>query len=252
MAITHRAARAVLAATAATSATLALTATSAQAWTTYKPTGGPAVSFVNQGAIKIDFPLGGFTLDCTSFTLGGTVSSPGTSRAYAAPTGSTGPAAASMGTTSSGCSHPVWSSTVTPQGTWKLALTGDPVVVPSATGTTGLRAVAEYPAKIYDIRAYVDVAGCTFYVGGAADTATTTTGTGWVSGTFDPLTQVFKAKATSAGLVVATVPSGPMCTVLDYFYEDDPVAIIGATTGSAALWKNMPPAGSTSLLVGYP
>lgn len=252
MAITHRVTRAVLAVTAATSALLALTGTSAQAWTTYKPSGGPAVSFVNQGTIKIDFPLGPFSLSCTSATLSGTVTSPGTSRAYAAPTGSTGPAAASMGTMSSGCSHPVWPSTVTPLGTWKFAITGDPVVVPSATGTSSRRAIAEYPAKIYDIRAYVDVAGCTFYIGGATDTATTTTGTGWITGTFDPLTQVFKAKASSTGLVVSTIPTGSMCTTLDYFYEDDPVQVTGATASSAALWKNIPPAGSSSLAIGHP
>ncbi|WP_377324509.1 hypothetical protein ACFJIY_06625 [Pimelobacter simplex] len=205
-----------------------MTATSAQAFTTYTPTGGPSANFVNQSKISFIDAATGDILSCNTFTLAGTITSPGTSRAYAPATGNTGPDAGSLTSLNSGgtggCSNPTAGpTTVTALGTWKVAITGDKVG-------------SSYPAKLYGVKAYVDAANCKFYVGGPTDTATSA-GTGWVTGKFDPTTQNFTADTTSAGLVISTPPTGSVCTLLGLL-EDDPIDINGATVGSAAVWKN--------------
>lgn len=228
---------------AVTAALLSSTVTSAEAATTYTPSGGPAVGLVNQSTVTLTDAVTGDLHTCATFTLSGTVSSPGTSRGYAAATGSGGPPTASLGTVDAGGTGGCWNSTmgaftVTALGTARLALTGD------AVGGV-------YPAKVDGLKLHLDMANCKILLGGPADTSSSAGGTGWVSGTFEPATQQFVADPASAGLVIATPPTGSVCGLLGYA-EDDPFTIEGATVGAPAVWRNLPPTGSSGLLVAHP
>ncbi|WGL53037.1 hypothetical protein P5P86_04240 [Nocardioides sp. BP30] len=188
-----------LAATAAAAVTaVGFSATAAHAATTYTPTGS-SVNFVGSSVSFTD-PTAGQTLTCSTFNLSGSITSSGTSRAY-------GAAAGSLGTlTSSGCTNPiVGSTTVTPVGTWTVAITGD------ATGTV-------WPAELDSVTANVVAAGCSFTAGGGA-----------VKGTFDTSTQKFTP--TSSTLTITNTPSGFLCPVVGVA-KGHPITVGGSWTNS--------------------
>lgn len=216
----------LVATAAAGAAVISMTTTAAQAATTYTPSGGPSANFVGTGVTFTAQPSGQ-TLTCSTFNLSGSITSPGTSRAYSAQAGSLGTL------TSSGCTNPIaGATTVTPVGTWKVAITGDQT------------SAGVWPAKLYDVKAYVSAANCNFYAGGANDTTGTGTGTGVVTGSFNTTTQRFTPSPTSTGLVISTPPVGSICPILD-IYEDDQVQVGG-------YWTNTPPSGSTALAIANP
>lgn len=222
----NRLAGGLVATAAAGAAIVSMTTTAAHAATTYTPSGGPSANFVGTN-VSFTAQPSGQVLTCTTFNLSGSITTPGTSRAYGAQAGSLGTLS------SSGCTNPIaGATTVTPIGTWKVAITGDQ----TAPGV--------WPAKLYDVKAYVSAANCNFYAGGASDTAGTGTGTGVVNGSFNTATQRFTPSATSTGLVISTPPVGSICPILD-IYEDDTVQVGG-------YWTNTPPSGSTALAIANP
>ncbi|WP_418057288.1 hypothetical protein [Pimelobacter simplex] len=227
--------RPLLSLAAATATLLTLTATSAEAATTYTPGGGPAVNLVNQGGISFTDTMTGDVLDCSTLVLGGSVTSPGTSRPYAAEAGSL--SAIDAGGAGSCWNAAYGASRVVPMGTWSLAVTGD------AVGGV-------FPAKVSGIKFYADMTYCRFYVGGATDTATSP-GTGWLTGTFDPATQEFTADTSPSGLVIATPPVGSTCPLLGQA-EDDPIEVSAASLTDPAVWKNVAPASSSVLSISNP
>ncbi|MEV5001483.1 hypothetical protein [Nocardioides sp. LML1-1-1.1] len=195
---------------AASAAILAMTATGAQAATTYTPTGGSA-NFVGSSVSFTDIEAGQ-TLTCSTFNLSGSVTSSGTSRAYGADAGSLGTL------TSSGCTNPIaGATTVTPSGTWTVAITGD------KTGTV-------WPARLKNVVANVSAVNCTF------------TASGVVNGKFDTATQKFTPNSGASGLTInsgAGAPSGSMCVTLD-LQPGDNVAVGGSwtNTGTAVAITN--------------
>lgn len=195
---------------AATAAILSMTATGAQAATTYTPTGGSA-NFVGSSVTFTDIEAAQ-TLTCTTFNLSGSVTSSGTSRAYGADAGTLGTL------TSSGCSHPLAGpTTVTPSGTWTVAITGD------KTGTV-------WPARLKNVTAQVHAANCDF------------TASGVVNGKFDTSTQKFTPNSGASGLTInggAGAPTGSMCVTLD-LQAGDNVAVGGSwtNTGTAVAITN--------------
>lgn len=212
----NRFASTMMVTTAAASAVLAMTATSAQAATTYTPTGGPGANFVGTSVSFTDIEAGQ-TLTCTQFDLSGSIISSGSSRAYGADGGTLGTLS------SSGCSHPLaGATTVTPNGTWTVAITGD------ATGSS-------WPAKLKNVSADVSAVNCDF------------TASGEVNGTFNDSTQVFTPNAGASGLTIdsgAGAPTGSMCVTLD-LQSGDNVAVGGS-------WTNTPPSGSAALDISNP
>jgi hypothetical protein len=217
----HRLATGAMATAAAATTVLAMSTTAAQAATTYTPSGGPGAKFVGTG-VSFTAQPSGQTLTCTTFDLSGTITSPGSSRAYGAEGGSLGTL------TSSGCTNPIaGATTVTPIGTWKVTITGDE----SSSGV--------WPARIYNVRANVVAADCAFEAGDADNAAG-----GYVDGSFDEVSQRFTPSATSAGLEVATDPVGAICPILD-IYKGDPIEVGG-------YWTNTPPSGSTALAIANP
>ncbi|WP_408898325.1 hypothetical protein ACJ5H2_04245 [Nocardioides sp. R1-1] len=206
-----------LAATAAATATVvSMSATAAQAATSYTPTGGPGANFVGTNVSFTDIEAGQ-TLTCTTFNLSGSIINSGASRAYGVDGGTLG------SLTSSGCTNPLAGpTTVTPVGTWTVAVTGD------ASGTS-------WPARLKNVKATVTAANCTFGV------------TGVVNGRFDDSTQKFTPNAGASGLTIdggAGAPTGSMCVTLD-LQPGDTVAVGG-------YWTNTPPAGSTALDISNP
>lgn len=206
----------MLATTAAASAVLAMTATSAQAATTYTPTGGPSANFVGSSVSFTDIEAAQ-TLTCSTFNLSGSIISSGSSRAYGADGGTLGTLS------SSGCTNPLaGATTVAPVGTWTVAVTGD------ATGTS-------WPARLKNVKATVTAANCTFGV------------TGVVNGKFDDSNQRFTPNTGASGLTIdggAGAPTGSMCVTLD-LQSGDTIAVGG-------YWTNTPPAGSTALDISNP
>lgn len=208
----------LVATAAAGAAVLSMTSTNAYAATTYTPTGGPNANFVGTNVSFKDIEADQ-TLTCSTFNLSGSITNSGVSRAYNADAGTLGTL------TSSGCSNPTaGATTVTPTGTWTVAVTGD-----AAAGTTS------WPARLKNVKATVSAANCTFTVSGV------------VNGKFNDATQVFTPNAGASGLVVdggAGAPTGPMCVTLDIL-TGDTIAVGGS-------WKNTPPAGSTNLDISNP
>ncbi|KAB2807172.1 hypothetical protein F9L07_27145 [Pimelobacter simplex] len=237
---TNRLAAGLMATAAASVTVLSMTATGAQAATTFTPSGGPGANFVGSYNNPTDSPDLGIvsgirftdipadqSLDCSAFSVGGSIVSPGTSRAYGANAGNLG------SLTASGCTNPLAGATsVTPIGTWGVTVTGDAVS-------------GQWPARLTNVKAKLSAANCDFYVEGV------------VNGKFNTSTQVFTpvgnpvaANATSytpTGLVIASTPAPPtgsMCTTLDLQVGDD----IGIT----GTFKNTPPSGSTALAITNP
>lgn len=212
--------------------------TPAQAATTYTPSGGPGISLVGSfddprtpdttsvPGIQLTIIEPDQSVSCSGFSFGGSVSSPGASRAY-------GATAATLGTfSSSGCTNPFFgTTTITSLTTPNLVVTGDPVA-----GT--------WPARITNVRWKISWANCDLYVEGV------------VNGRVDPATQVFTpagnpgsgaSSYVPTGLVVAATPAPPtgaLCATLD-FQVGDSLGIRGAFT-------NAPPAGSTPMALSNP
>ncbi|XBB67504.1 hypothetical protein ABFU82_25905 [Nocardioides sp. WV_118_6] len=239
---TNRLAAGLVATAAASVTVLSMTAAGASAgppWTTFTPGGGPDANFVGSyddprtpstaivPGIRFTDIDAGQSLDCSAFSVGGSLVSPGTSRAYGANAGNLGSLSAT------GCTNPLaGATTVDPIGTWGVTITGD--------ATAG-----EFPAKLTSVKAKLTAANCVFYVEGV------------VNGKFNPSNQVFTpagnpvaANATSTtpvGLKVASTPApptGPMCTTLDILAGDD-ISITGKFT-------NVPPTGSTAITITNP
>ncbi|MBM0124129.1 hypothetical protein [Pimelobacter simplex] len=213
---THRLATGLLATAAAASTVVAMTATAAQAATTYTPTGGLSASFVGTSVSFTDIEAAQ-TLTCTTFDLSGSIISSGSSRPYGADGGTLG------SLSSSGCTNPLaGATTVTPVGTWTVAVTGD------ATGTS-------WPAQLKNVKATVSAANCTFGV------------TGVVNGRFDDSNQRFTPASGASGLTIdggAGAPTGSMCVTLD-LQPGDTIAVGG-------YWTNTPPTGSAALDISNP
>lgn len=201
---TNRLTGGLIATGAASAALLAITATGAQAATTYTPTGSSA-NFVGSSVSFKDIEANQ-TLTCSTFNLSGSVSSSGTSRLYGADAGSLGTL------TSSGCTNPIaGATTVTPVGTWTVAITGD------KTGTV-------WPARLKNVTANVSAVNCNF------------TTSGVVNGSFDTATQKFTPNAGASGLTInggAGAPTGSMCVTLD-LQPGDTVAVGGSWTNTGA------------------
>lgn len=206
----------LVASAAAGAAVLSMTSTSAYAATTYTPTGGPNANFVGTSVSFTDIEAAQ-TLTCSTFNLSGSIISSGSSRAYGADGGTLGTLS------SSGCTNPLaGATTVTPVGTWTVAITAD------ATGTS-------WPAQLKNVKATVSAANCTFGV------------TGVVNGKFDDSNQRFTPNAGASGLTIdsgAGAPTGSMCVTLD-LQPGDTIAVGG-------YWTNTPPSGSTALDISNP
>lgn len=183
------------------------TAVAAQAATTYTPTGS-TVNFVGSSVsfrdIEADQPL-----NCSTFTLAGSVVSSGVNRAYGANGGNLSTI------TSSGCTNPLaGATTVSPTGTWGVTVTGDKV------GTV-------VPARLTGVAANLSAANCKFSIGGV------------VNGKFDTSTQKFTPNTGASGLTITNIPapsSGStqaMCTTLDLVVGDT-ISVGGSWTNSGA------------------
>lgn len=200
---TRRLSRGLVASAAAGVAVLATTATGAYAATTYTPTGGSSVNFVGSGVSFTDIEVDQ-TLSCSKFDLAGSVTGSGTSRSY-------GTAAGNLGTLSTGgCSNALAGpTTVTPVGTWTVAITGD------ATGSS-------WPARLDNVKANLSAANCTFAVSGV------------VNGRFDDATQKFTPVSGASGLTIdggAGAPTGSMCVTLD-LQPGDTIRVDGSWTNT--------------------
>lgn len=183
-------------------ATMLLTATPpAQAYTTYTPSGGPAVNLVGTGISLTDIPIGQ-TISCGSFTMAGGVSSPGLSRGYPTP-------AVNLPTlASAGCSNTWWGPvTFALAPTWRLAMTGDP--------SGGV-----WPARLTEVKISGVVYGCAIEV------------TGVVNGTFSVGLQRFTPVAGPSGLQVSAAVGGAPCVTIDVAVGD-PIAVGGYWTNTA-------------------
>lgn len=195
--------------------------TPAQAFTTYTPSGGSQVE-LRSSNITLTNASTGMNLVCGNgpsyrFDLGGTVVNPGASRPY-------GAAAASLTTLTTApavvCHHPYCHAPVTMTGTWSLSMTGDP--------TAG-----SWPARLSGVRMRLDCAGyfgmpCRFTLVGSID------------GRFAPATQRFTP---SAGYDLV-VEDPWVCPDIDVL-QGDPFQVGG-------YWTNVPPSGSSPLLIANP
>lgn len=188
----------------------------AAAATTYTPTGGPTASFVATG-LSITLVEPSQTITCTKMSLGGSVLSPGVSRAY----GADGVSLGSFGTT--GCKHPILGPTaITAMTTPTLAVVGD---------STG----GKWPGRIKNVVWAVHWPNCDLYISGV------------VNGKFDPVAQSFTPNTGAVGLTIASTPAPPtgsFCVTFD-FQAGDSVALTGT-------FLNTPPSGSTNLSIANP
>lgn len=201
-----RHAAAVVATMLAVAALLLGTTTPARAATTYTPSGGPSITFLGTG-IKLTPIIPAQTISCTTFNLGGSVLSPGISRAYGVD------AVVLSALSTGGCSNPVCgTAVVTPVGTWSFAITGDA----TASG---------WPARLKNVKIQLTCGTCEFTV------------TGSVNGKFVVSTQRFTPNTGFSGLTVSgsPPPSGTMCAILDVQAGDE-VAVGGYWTASGPLW----------------
>lgn len=201
---------------------LLATTTPAHAFTTYTPSGGSQVDFRSSNITLTNTSTGmywtcGGGVPTNRFDLGGTVVNPGVSRPY-------GAAAAALTTLTTAptvvCHHPICHASATMVGTWSLAMTGDP--------TAG-----SWPARLSGVKLRLYCAGyeglpCTFTL------------TGTIDGQFTPATQRFTP---SAGYDL-TVEDQWVCADLDVL-QGDAFAVGG-------YWTNVPPSGSSPLLVTNP
>lgn len=222
--------------TVAAALLLASVTTEAVAATTYTPTGGPAVSFVASVKRSSTQPpsAGAYLeliesaqwIDCKGFSLGGSVASPGISRAY-------GSNAASLGAlTTTGCTNGIMGpTTFTALTTPGFAITGD--------RTAG----GQWPARINNVRWAVHWANCDFYI------------SGFINGKLDPVTGVFTplgnprppGEGVAVGLMISDTPAPPtgsMCVTVD--------VQAGDTVGLTGTFANVPPSPSTGLTIANP
>lgn len=147
----------------------------------YTPVGGPGVTFtgsdVSFTAVEADQ-----TLTCEQFDLTGTITNPGVSRAFGTEAGSL------TDLVSSGCTNPTaGDTTVDPTGTWGVTITG------AESGSAS-------PAKLTNVTAFVEAAGCSFNVAGE------------VTGTYNDSTGDFVPSGST--LIIADDPSGFLCPIL--------------------------------------
>ncbi|MEV5001481.1 hypothetical protein [Nocardioides sp. LML1-1-1.1] len=200
----------------ATALLLATAMPPATAATTYTPTGGPAASFAATG-LSITLVEPEQTITCTKMSLGGSVLSPGTSRAY----GADGVSLGSFGTT--GCNHHILGPTaVTALTTPTFAVVGD------STGGT-------WPARMKNVVWAVHWPNCDLYISGV------------INGRFDPAAHSFLPNTGAVGLTIASTPAPPtgsFCVTFD-FQAGDTVALSGS-------FLSTPPAGSTNLSIANP
>ncbi|UUW91123.1 hypothetical protein [Pimelobacter simplex] len=208
-----RSAVALAAALAASLAVLLATTVPAQAFTTYTPTGGPAVRLVGSGITFTNIAVGE-TFSCPTFDLTGSVISPGVSRAYGLP-------ATTLTSVTSSCTpHPLCAPVVVATTVpWYLAITGD-----ASAGT--------WPARITTVKIQLSCGACQITLDGS------------VNGRFNAATQVFKPDTGPSGLVQSGNNGHVLCTVLDLQNGDD-----YAVGGS---WTNVPPSGSAGLAITNP
>ncbi|KRF19046.1 hypothetical protein ASG90_03970 [Nocardioides sp. Soil797] len=177
----------------------------------YTPNGGPEAAFIGSN-VSFTATEAGQTLTCTQFDLSGTVTDPGTSRAFGDEAGSLGDLQ------SSGCTNPVaGATTVDPIGVWGVTITGAEV------GSVS-------PAQLTDVNAFVEAAGCSFNVGGT------------VNGEYDDSTGVFTPGG--SGLTISDVPVGFLCSILGVA-QGQSIEVNGT-------WQNVPPAGSTAMTITNP
>lgn len=197
----------VLGAGAAVAAVVGGTTMSAQAATSFTPTGS-TVTFVGSGVQFKDIEVDQ-TLTCSQFDLTGSAVNSGVSRAYGENAG------VLDALNSSGCSNNLAGPTqVTPSGDWGVTVTGD------ATGTV-------WPARLTNVTANVVANNCKFTVSGNVD------------GTFDTATQTFTPKGVNvaSGLTVSDIPdpdstsTQALCVTLDIL-EGDAVGVGGSWTNS--------------------
>ncbi|WP_418060251.1 hypothetical protein [Pimelobacter simplex] len=205
---------------------------------TYTPSGGPAVTLAGSyddprvpgtaigPGISLTLIEPSQPIYCSGFSLGGSVTSSGTSRSLGMP-------AAGLDTLGApGCVNPLMGPmTFTSLSPSNLVLTGSPVA-------------GKWPAQIVGVKWKVTAHLCELYLEGAID------------GTFDPATQVFTpvgnpgpgaSSMVPSGLRIAGTPAPPtggMCRTVDLL-PGDQVGIRGTFT-------NTPPAGSTLLGLSTP
>jgi len=194
------------------------TAVAAQAATTYTPTGSTVSFAKTSGLTGVGFTdiEAGQTLTCSTFTLAGSIVNSGVNRAYGANGGNLSTI------TSSGCSNPLaGATTVTPTGTWGVAVTGDKV------GTVA-------PARLTSVGANLSAANCKFSIGGV------------VNGKFDTSNQRFTPNSGASGLTITSIPAPSagnpqtMCVTLD-IQVGDTISISGSwTNGGPALSVTTP------------
>lgn len=204
----------VVAAFLLASGLVAGTATSAAAWTTYTPNGGPSVNFVG-GPLRFTNIPAAQDVRCTKVDLGGTVINPGLSRPYPSPMVSL------TSTSSTGCADPLLGVCVlTHSGTWGLAMAGD-----SVSGV--------WPAVLTNVKLKVSCGPCTYTLVGSVD------------GDFAPST--FTPVTGPSGLTVAGGADSPTpaCAVLRDIQVGDEIEIHGS-------WTNLPPVGSTPVTLTNP
>ena len=194
-------------------AVLAGTLGTAEATSPYTPGGGPNLNLVSNGSVTFTVSPSGTTATCTDFDLAGSIVNPGTPRAHTAVAGTLG------SLTTSGCTGGHWGPTsIVPNGTWNVLVTGDP------TGTV-------WPARLANVSATVDAlqADCVFTASGSVD------------GTFDTATQVFAP--TASNLEIDGDPVGTSCLTLDLL-DGDPIDVSGS-------WTNTPPTGSSAVTLTH-
>lgn len=198
----------VVAGVAAMVALIGGTAVTAQAATTYTPTGTTATFAKTAGLSNISLTEieANQTFPCATFTMAGSVDGSGTSRSY----GTNGLSLPS--TTTAGCTN-WWSAfTVTASGSWGMTVVGDKVGTVAHSRLTNVSLTGTMPQ-------------CTFSIGGV------------VNGTFDTSTQRFTPVSGASGLTLTSIPaptsSRPqtLCTTLD-FQVGDTIAIGGSWTNT--------------------
>lgn len=181
---------------------VAFTAVPAHAATTYTPRVGGDVDFAGSSVSFTDDDAGQ-TLTCTTFNMVGSVAGDG--------------AGSVDSVSSSGCTNPMaGTTTVTPIGTWTIAI----------TPTSGSTVEA---MEVSDVDAFISSAGCSFHVGN-----------GHVAGNFDTNTQTFTP--TSSTVTITDTPTGFLCQLLGVHQGD--------STSVGGSWTNLTPAGSGTDLVG--
>ncbi|WP_418057924.1 hypothetical protein [Pimelobacter simplex] len=164
---------------------------------------GTTVAFVGTNVSLHDIPANQLITTCPTFTMSGSVVNPGTPRAYGSP-------AVSLPTNAtSGCSGP---ATLTPSGSWNLAVTA----APDATGLV-------WPTRLTNVTlAYARTGWCSFTI------------TGSVNGSFNETTQRFTPGSGASGLTISSTPTGAMCASLGFSS--------GQTISVGGYWTNTGPA----------